>query len=48
MDGGKVGFRPVPTEADVCLEGLTLLADPLSAALEYGIELSFGCSTDCL
>jgi hypothetical protein len=47
MDGGKVGFRPVPIEADVRLEGLALLADPSSAALEDGIEFSFGCSTDC-
>lgn len=47
MDRGKVEFRPVPIEADVRLEGLTLLADPPSAALEYGIEFNFGCSTDC-
>jgi len=47
MDGGKVGFQPVPTEADVRLTGLTLLADPPSAALEYGIEFNYGCSTDC-
>jgi hypothetical protein len=47
MDGGKVGFRPVPIEADVRLAGLTLLADPPSAALEYGIELNYGSRTDC-
>ena len=47
MDGDKVGLRPVPVEADVRLEGLTLLADPPSAALEYGIEFKYGYSTDC-
>jgi hypothetical protein len=47
MDGGKVGFRPVPIEKDVRLAGLTLLADPPSATLEYGIELNYGCSIDC-
>ena len=47
MDGSKVGFRPVPIETDVRLAGLTLLADPPSAALEYGIEVNYNCSTDC-
>jgi hypothetical protein len=47
IDGGKAGPRPVPIDADVRLVGLTLLVDPPSATLEYGIELDYGFNTDC-
>jgi hypothetical protein len=38
MDGSNVGVRPRAIEADVRLEGITLLVDSPSAAVEYGIE----------